>query len=386
MIYFDNSATTGLCAGAVNKMKEAMECYGNPSSLHSVGYRASEILNEARSAVESSLGLRRGSGWKLIFTGSGTEANNLAIMGSVDAKERRKSNRIITTDSEHPSVSEPLARLERNGFEIVKLSTRGGIIDMNEYREALEKGAFMVSIMMVNNETGAVYDIAGMFSLAKRLCPDVILHCDATQGYMKVNFNLMRLGADMVTVSAHKIHGPKGIGALCVAPDIIKQKKLVPIIRGGGQEDGFRSGTENMIGIAGFGGAAAEMFTSRGDKIARIASLRDYTEKLLESIDEIRINRPQGERAPHIINLTLPSIKSETMVHFLSSKGISVSGGSACSSHNEKASAALLGFGISQKDAVCSLRISLCDTNTEEEADELTSALAEGVKTLVRAK
>ena len=386
MIYFDNSATTQLCAGAVNKMKEAMECYGNPSSLHSVGYRASEILAEARSSVETSLGIRRGSGWKLIFTGSGTEANNLAIMGSVDAKERRTSNRIITTDSEHPSVSEPLARLERSGFEIIKLSTHGGVIDMDEYREALGKGVFMVSVMMVNNETGAYYDVANMFSLARRLCPDAILHCDATQGYMKVNFNLMRLGADMVTVSAHKIHGPKGVGVLCVAPNIIKQKKLVPIIRGGGQEDGFRSGTENMIGIAGFGGAASEMADGRAEKIARITSLRDYTEKLLENIPEIRINRPAGARAPHIINLTLPSIKSETMVHFLSSKGISVSGGSACSSHNEKASAALLGFGLPQKDAVCSLRISLCDTNTEAEADALAAELEDGVKTLVRVK
>jgi cysteine desulfurase len=283
-------------------------------------------------------------------------------------------------------VSEPLARLERNGFEIIKLSTRGGVIDMDEYREALGKGAFMVSVMMVNNETGAYYDVANMFSLARRLCPDAILHCDATQGYMKVNFNLMRLGADMVTVSAHKIHGPKGVGVLCVAPSIIKQKKLVPIIRGGGQEDGFRSGTENMIGIAGFGGAASEIADGRTEKIARITVLRDYAEKLLENIPEIRINRPSGSRAPHIINLTLPSIKSETMVHFLSSKGISVSGGSACSSHNEKASAALLGFGISQKDAVCSLRISLCDTNTEAEADELATALEEGVKTLVRVK
>lgn len=386
MIYFDNSATTQLCAEAVNKMKEAMECYGNPSSLHSVGYRASEILAEARSSVESSLGIRRGSGWKLIFTGSGTEANNLAIMGSVDAKERRTSNRIITTDSEHPSVSEPLARLEKSGFEIIKLSTRNGIINMEEYRAALEKGAFMVSIMMVNNETGAYYDVANIFALARRICPDAILHCDATQGYMKVNFNLMRLGADMVTVSAHKIHGPKGVGVLCVAPNIIKQKKIVPIIRGGGQEDGFRSGTENMIGIAGFGGAAAEMSIGRAEKIAHITALRDYTEKLLEAIHEIRINRPAGARAPHIINLTLPSIKSETMVHFLSAKGISVSGGSACSSHNEKASAALLGFGISQKDAVCSLRISLCDTNTEAESDALAEALEEGVKTLVRVK
>jgi cysteine desulfurase len=365
-------------------MTEAMDCYGNPSSLHSVGYDASRMLEDARKNILASLGLRAGSGYSLIFTGSGTEANNLAIFGSVYAKARRLSNRIITTNSEHPSVGEPLAQLEKSGFEIVRLATRRGVIDMEELRKALAGGAFMVTVMMVNNETGAVYDIPGIFSLAKRLCPDAVTHCDATQGYMKLPFSPQKLNADMVTVSAHKIHGPKGIGALCVAPEIMKAKKLVPIIRGGGQESGFRSGTENMIGIAGFAGAAAEYYPHLAENSAKITALRVYTEKLIGSIEELRINKPEGERAPHIINLTLPGIKSETMVHFLSSKGIAVSSGSACSSHNEHISQSLIGFGLDAREAACSIRISFCDTNTEAEADALCGALREGLASLVR--
>ncbi len=385
MIYLDNSATTALGAGAIKKITEAMDCYGNPSSLHSVGFEASNLLGEARRSVAASLGLRAGSGYELIFTGSGTEANNLAISGSVAAKARRESNRIITTDSEHPSVGEPLAQLGREGFEIIKLPTRRGVINLDDYEKVLSGGAFMVTIMMVNNETGAIYDIAGMFALAKRLCPGVITHCDATQGYMKLAFTPKKLGADMLTVSAHKIHGPKGVGALCVSPDILKARKLVPIIRGGGQEWGFRSGTENIIGITGFGGAAAEYYPVLAENSAKITALRNYTENKLLTLG-VRINRPEGGRAPHIINLTLPGIKSETMVHYLSSRGFAVSSGSACSSHNEHISQSLTGFGLDAKEAACSIRVSFCDTNTEAEADMFCEALKDGLATLIRSK
>ncbi|MGI6167588.1 MAG: cysteine desulfurase family protein [Eubacteriales bacterium] len=385
MIYLDNSATTRLCARAIEKMTEAMGCYGNPSSLHSMGLEAQKLLEEARGAICDSLGIRPGSGYSLIFTGSGTEANNLAILGSAAAKRRRVSNRIITTDSEHPSVSRPLGRLEEAGFTIVRLHTRGGVIDFDEYREELLRGAFMVTVMMVNNETGAVYDVAGMFDLAKQLCPDVITHCDATQGYFKIVFTPQKIKADLVTVSAHKIHGPKGVGALSVSPEIKKRRAIVPIILGGGQEEELRSGTENLICIAGFGGAASEYAPRAVEYAKDIAALRDYTEKNLEELEGIRINRPRGMRAPHIISLTLPGIKSETMVNFLSSKGIAVSGGSACSSRREKVSAALLGFGLERHEVACSLRISLCYTNTNEDADALCAALGEGIATLVRA-
>lgn len=384
MIYLDNSATTALCEEARIKMNEAMDCFGNPSSLHSVGYSAGLLLGEARRAVEASLGLTPGGGYRVIFTGSGTEANNLAIAGSAAAKPRFPSKRIITTDTEHPSVAEPLKNLEAAGFEIVRLSTRGGVIDPAEYRAALEGGVFMVSVMMVNNETGALYDVASLFALARRIAPGVITHCDATQGYLKLCFTPMRLGADLLTLSAHKVHGPKGVGALCVSPGIIKAKKLSPILRGGGQEGGLRSGTENMIGIAGFGGAAAEYYPKLNSISEKLAALRDYTESRLLTLNGISLNRPAGARAPHIINLTLPGIKSETMVHFLASRGISVSSGSACSSRGDKVSASLLGFGLNKRDAACSIRVSFCDRNTEAEADALAAALAEGLASLAR--
>ncbi len=384
MIYLDNSATTALSAGAIHKMNEAMDCCGNPSSLHSVGYAASRLLEEARSAVAASLGQRARGGYELIFTGSGTEANNLAITGTATAKPRRGTARIITTDAEHPSVSKPIAQLEREGFEIIMLSTRGGVIDLEQYESALGGGAFMVSLMMVNNESGAVFDVADIFARAKLRCPGVITHCDATQAYMKLAFTPQRIGADLLTVSAHKVHGPKGVGALLVSPEIIKSRNLVPIIRGGGQENSFRSGTENMIGIAGFGGAVAEYYPHLSARSAKISELRDYCESTLSVLEGIRLNRPRGERAPHIINLTLPGIKSETMVHFLSSRGIAVSSGAACSSRGGKVSRSLLAFGLEEGEAENSIRISLCYTNTKAEIDALSSALREGLDTLVR--
>lgn len=384
MIYLDNSATTALCVKAKQKMSEAMDCFGNPSSLHSVGYEASVLLDGARTAVSASLGLRRGCGWEIIFTGSGTEANNTAIMGAAYAKERHITRRIITTDSEHPSVSEPLAYLEAHGFEVVRLSTRGGVLDMTELESALKDGALMISLMLVNNETGARYDVERAFAIARRMCPDIVIHCDATQGYLKMPLNAARLGADMITVSAHKIHGPKGVGVLAIAPDVIKTKRIIPFVRGGGQEKGFRSGTENMIGIAGFWGAVEQGTANVAESVAKMARLRDAAAERLGAIDGIKLNIPQGARAPHILNITLPDIKSETMVHFLSSRGIAVSAGSACSAHSEKVSDSLLAFGLDRRAASCSLRISLCENNTEADIDALTAALSEGVNTLVR--
>ena len=386
MIYLDNSATTALSVKAKQKMSEAMDCFGNPSSLHSVGYEASVMLDGARAAVASSLGLRRGCGWEVVFTGSGTEANNTAIMGAAYAKERHITRRIITTDSEHPSVSEPISYLEAHGFEVVRLSTRGGVLDMQQLESALRGGALMISIMLVNNETGARYDVERAFSLARRLCPDIVIHCDATQGYLKMPLNAARLGADMITVSAHKIHGPKGVGALCISPETIKTKRIIPFVRGGGQEKGFRSGTENMIGIAGFWGAVEQGSADVAASVAKMAKLRDCAAEKLSAIEGIKLNIPAGARAPHILNITLPNIKSETMVHFLSARGIAVSAGSACSAHSEKVSDSLLAFGLDRTAASCSLRISFCENNTPDDIDALAAAIAEGVGTLVRIK
>ena len=380
-IYFDNSATTALSESVKEAMRAAMDNYGNPSSLHSCGLSAEKLLREARKNIGEALGVRSLKDSELIFTSCGSEASNLAIFGTVFAKTRRTANKIITTDSEHPSVEKPLRRLEENGFNVVRIPTRKGILDM----EMLEKeadGVLLASMMMANNETGAIYNVEEAFGIIKRKSPDAVTHCDAVQGFLKKKFTVSSLGADLITVSAHKIHGPKGVGALYISPDIIKKKKLIPYILGGGQEFGLRSGTENTVGIAGFGRAAKDGYASLEQSVRVMLSVRDYIVSHMPS--EIRVNLPEGERAPHIVNITLPRIKSETMLHFLSSKGIFVSSGSACSSHSSTPSSALIAFGLSPKEADCSLRISLCENNTTEEADALISALSEGLDALVR--
>ncbi len=379
-IYFDNSATTALTEQVKRAMNEAMECYGNPSSLHSAGLEAEKILREARKSIAEALGVRSLRDSQLIFTSSGSEASNLAIFGSVYAKARRTANKIITTDSEHPSVENPMKRLEAEGFKIVRIPTKCGELDMEMLCKEAE-GVLLASIMMVNNETGALYDVEKAFKTIKAKSPDAVCHCDAVQGFLKKKFTPQSLGADLITISAHKIHGPKGVGALYIDPDMIKKKKIVPYILGGGQEYGLRSGTENTIGIAGFGAAAKEGSASLEPSLEKMRELRNYI--ISNMPGEIKVNDPKNA-APHVVNITLPRIKSETMLHYLSSKGIFVSSGSACSSHSATPSSALIAFGLSPKDADCSLRISLCELNTKEDADALVSSLGEGLASLVR--
>ncbi len=382
MIYLDNSATTALCPEAKQAMCEAMECYGNPSSVHALGHSAATLLRESRAAVAEALGERYIKDGQLIFTASGTEASALAILGTAHAKERRSATTILTTDSEHPSVAQNLARLEREGFRIVRVPTRGGVPDMDTVRAHLNKDLFMVSMMLVNNETGAIYPVGEIFAMAKTANPACICHCDAVQGFLKVPMTVKSLGADLITVSAHKIHGPKGVGALYVSPRLLTARALAPVYGGGGQEWGFRSGTENIIGIAGFAAAARAGLAKRGAWAAHTAAL---TQHLIDALHggEITVNLP-CKRAPHILNITLPDIKSETMLRYLSTKGIAVSAGSACSSHAKAPSGTLIAFGLSPEAADCSLRISLSAENTKEQIDALVGALAGGVRELVR--
>ncbi len=379
----DNSATTALCDAAKQAMLQAMECYGNPSSLHAAGLDAEHMVKKAREQVLSALGVRGNVG-QVYFTSSGTEANNLAILGSAYAKERRAGGRIVTTEGEHSSVEMVLRDLEKKGFDVVRIPTRDGVLDMDFACKAITKDTLLVTTMMVNNETGALYDLKALFALAKRNAPGVVTHCDAVQGFMKTIFSPAAIGADMVTVSSHKIHGPKGVGALYVSSEVLKAKKLIPVTLGGGQESGMRSGTENTIGIAGFGAACAKAQSTLRDDLRRMTALRTYLEQKLAKIGEITLNLPKGNRAPHIVNLTLPNIKSETMLHYLSGKGIYVSSGSACSSHGHATSRALSAFGLGAEQADCSLRVSLCPANTEEEIDALCAALDAGVRELVR--
>lgn len=383
-IYLDNSATTPLSENVRETLIRTMDCYGNPSSLHRLGQNAETIKEEARARVLRALGIRpRSNDGTVIFTSSGTEASSLAIFGSAYAKERRSANRILTTDSEHPSVARAMERLEKDGFEVVRIPTKRGVLDMDALEEALAKPILLASFMLVNNETGAIYAVGDAFRQIKARYTDALTHCDAVQAFMKVPFTAASLGADMITVSGHKIHAPKGIGALYVASSVLKAKKLVPFLVGGGQENGMRSGTENILGIAAMGAAAAEMQENRQSNADTVNALRDYAEERLGTLP-LRINRPAGGYLPHIIHLTLPDIKSETMLHALSADGIYVSSGSACSSHSKTPSGALLAFGLSAHEADCSLRISLSHYNTKEDIDALAESLEKNLTRLVR--
>ena len=221
MIYLDNSATTEISAVAKEKMLEAMDVYGNPSSTHKAGMEARKIIDDAREKVAMALGAGRVGAENLIFTACGSESNNTAILGTAYAKEKRRANKIITTDSEHPSVENVMKKLEKDGFEVVRLSTKGGVINEQEFLTAVDEKTLLVSIMLVNNETGAVYDVKKLFSMAKRKNPEIVTHCDAVQGFLKIPFTPKTISADLVSISAHKIHGPKGVGALYISPEII---------------------------------------------------------------------------------------------------------------------------------------------------------------------
>ncbi len=386
-VYLDNSATTQMSEAAKAKMTEAMELFGNPSSLHREGDRASRALKEARKEILATLGVRATSDEhlrQLVFTSCGTEATSTAIFGSAYAKERREATRILTTDSEHPATYRALDRLSKDGFEIVKISTKGGILNADELAAALSKPIFLATFMLVNNETGALYDVKSAFDAIKKKYPSAITHCDAVQGYLKVRFTPMTLGADLISLSAHKIHGPKGIGALYISPRMIKEKRIAPFLFGGGQESGMRSGTENTLGILAFAAAAKEGFASMAKDVPYIASLREYAKERLSAL-ELKINEP-AVPAPHVLSVTLPDIKSQTMLSHLSGRGICVSSGSACSSHSLNTSPTLLAFGLSDKEADSTVRISFSKYNTKDDVDALANALADGLRTLVRIK
>ena len=383
MIYLDNSATTEISAVAKEKMIGAMEIYGNPSSTHTLGIEAKRVIDRAREQVAAALGCGRVNAENLIFTSCGSEANDTAILGSVYSKKNRRGNKIITTDSEHPSVENVMKKLENDGFEVIRVRSHGGVLDEEQFVSSLDDKVLLVSLMMVNNETGAAYDVKKLFAVAKRLAPNAVTHCDAIQGFLKLPFTPKSIGADLVSISAHKIHGPKGVGALYVDPEIIKTRKLVPYIIGGGQEGGLRSGTENIVGIAGFGAAAEQGKRDFVQSVAKMVELRDLCESRVVAAGA-RPNIPTGNRAPHILSVTLPDIKSETMLNYLSGKGICISAGSACSAHSKNMSPTLLNFGLTSHEADCTVRVSFSEYNTESDVQTFITALTEGIDTLVR--
>ena len=384
-IYLDNSATTKICKRALEKYVEVSEeTFGNPSSLHGYGFSAEKVLKDVRASVLSSIGERDAT---VVFTASGSEANNLAIIGRALAKERyKKGAKIITTSGEHASVREPLRRLSEMGFCIAEIPTLNGKVDLEALRRELTPDVVLVTVMMVNNETGALYDVYSISKLVHESCPEALIHVDATQSYMKVRFTKRQLGADMITLSSHKIEGPKGVGALVIDNKIMKSRGLSPIILGGGQEGGLRSGTENVPAVAAFGEAITYCTEGLTERIAKMNSLREALISEISSDDilkSISMTLPESH-APHILNITLPSIKSETALHYLSSLGIYVSSGSACSSNSKHSSSALVAYGRSIDEADSSIRISFSPENTIDDVRALCDGLRSALTKLAR--
>lgn len=385
-VYFDNSATTRISESALEKYIEVSRTvFGNPSSLHALGFAAEREITAAREAILRTLGSPQGT---LVFTASGSEANNLALFGRLHAKERyRRGAKILTTAGEHASVSEVLRALGSEGVKVVEIPTAGGTLDTEVLEREMTPDVVLVTMMLVNNETGALYDLAAVSRLMKSKSPEAVLHIDATQGYLKVPASPKALGADMMTLSSHKIEGPKGVGALYVSSDLLKKRGLSPWILGGGQEGGLRSGTENVPGIAAFAVAALDGAGEFSVRAEKTEALRTYLLRRLSDEPALAGIRPvlPADHAPHILNLTLPKIKSETMLHYLSSEGICVSSGSACSSNGGgHLSSALIAFGRTAAEADTSIRVSFSYRNTEEEVDLLIAALTRGVAKLSR--
>lgn len=378
IIYLDRSATTPLSDAVKKTIIETMDRFGNPSSLHNLGVDGEHILTESKRALLSALGTPDAKASELIFTGGGSEANNLALTGVAHAKAANRGGRIITTAAEHPSVLECLKSLEKEGYEVVYIPAPHGVLDLSAFMQAMTPKTFLVSMMLVNNETGAVNDLAPIFAMAKSVNPAVVTHTDAVQAFMKLRFSPKSLGADLISISGHKIGAPKGVGALYVCPEVTKTKRLSPIIFGGGQENGMRAGTENTLGIAAFGTAARQ-------GLQNTAEVRGIREKLISALgDRVRINTPDGKYLPNIISVTLPDIKSETMLHFLSFKGIYVSSGSACSSHSKHQSHVLADFGLSGRDSDCTLRLSFDASLSDDQIAFVGRAFAEGIDRLAK--
>lgn len=362
--YLDNSATTKVSDGVRDIVIKTMtKDYGNPSSLHMKGIEAEKYLKEAREIIAKSLKVQDK---EIIFTSGGTESNNMALIGIARAY-KRSGKHIITTAIEHASVSATMKYLEEEGFEVTYLNVdKSGRIDTEELKNAIREDTILVSVMYVNNEIGAVEPIEEIGSIIKEKNPNTIFHVDAIQAFGKYKILPKKLKIDALSVSGHKIHGPKGVGFLYVADKV----KIKPIIFGGGQQRGMRSGTDNVPGIAGLGQAVKEAYTDMETKVSVMTELKDYlTDRLLE-LEDVRVNSRKGtDGAPHIISVSFIGVRSEVMLHSLEEKGVYVSSGSACSSNKPSVSATLKSIGLNKEALDSTLRFSLSDTTTREETD-----------------
>lgn len=370
MIYLDNSATTRPNAACVAAMNEMLtDCWFNPSSVYRPGMDAAHRLKTARIQIAQALGAEPE---RVFFTSGGTEADNWAIFST--AKRLGKRGRhIVTTAVEHHAVLHPMQQLESQGFEVTYLQPdETGFVSVDALRAALRPDTILVSVMMVNNESGAVMPIADMVRATRRISPLALFHTDAVQGFLKVPFKAKTLGADLISISGHKVHGPKGVGALYIRPGL----PLPAFIHGGGQESNFRSGTENVPGICGFGAAVAA--TDAAGDIAKMTRLRDLAREILPEVPGLCLLGKQD--APHIVNLSLPGVRSQGIINCLQSEGIYVSAGSACSKGHR--SHVLDAMHLPPAVIDGSVRVSFSADNEEQDVRALQAALLKARQTL----
>ena len=362
--YLDNSATTRCSKAAADKMVLLLtEDFGNPSSLHMKGVIAEKYINEAKKKIARTLKCQEK---EIVFTSGGTESNNLAIIGSAMANQRAGKH-IITTQVEHASVANTMKFLEDNGFEITYLGVNhDGRISLEELKAAMRPDTILVSIMQVNNEIGAVMPVEEAGRLIKEINPNTLFHVDAIQSYGRLHISPKNMNCDLLSVSGHKIHGPKGSGFL-----YIKDKtKIKPIIYGGGQQKGMRSGTENVPAIAGLGVAAEEIYTDLDTKIEAMYALKSHFINEVTRIDGVTVNGLTDKTsAPHIVSVSVQGVRAEVILHTLEDKNIYVSAGSACSSNKPAVSATLKAIGLPKELLDSTVRFSFCVDTTIEEID-----------------
>ena len=388
--YLDNSATTRAGENVIKTVAKVMaEDFGNPSSKHKKGVESEAYLNDAKKTIAKLLKVEEK---EILFTSGGTESNNLALIGTALANQRQ-GRHIITTCFEHPSVLEPLKYLSEqktDPFEITYLTVdEKGHISLSELEDAIRPDTILVSVMMVNNEIGALQDIGKIGALIKQKNPKTLFHVDAIQAFGKYEIYPKKMKIDLLSVSSHKFHGPKGVGFLYIN----EGTKVRPQILGGGQQKGMRSGTDNVPGIAGMAVAAAEAYANREDNVRHMIALKNMltdglTQLAAENKDgsySIRINSQKDDlSAPHIVSATFLPVKSEVLLHALEERGVYVSSGSACSSNKPGLSGTLQSIGLSAKEADCTLRFSFCKDNTAGEVAYTLEQLKELLPLLSR--
>ncbi|MEE3436995.1 MAG: cysteine desulfurase family protein [Lachnospiraceae bacterium] len=378
-IYFDNSSTTVVSPEAARiVMKVMTEDYGNPSSMHLKGVAAEKYVREARVKIAKTLRAKEN---EIYFTSGGSESTNWALIGGALAN-RRAGNTILTSAFEHPAVSEPLKFLESQGFHIERIPVdHEGRLRLDVLREKMTEDVILLSFMYVNNEIGAVNPVEEIGKMKTELCPKALFHVDAIQAYGKYRICPKELKIDLLSVSGHKLHGPKGTGFLYKA----ESAKLLPLIYGGGQQGGMRSGTENVPGAAGLGVACEEAYTDFEENVAYLRKLKARLVAGLREIPDTVIHgMPGDEGAPHIVNAAFLGAGSEVLLHTLEDRGIYISAGSACSTHKRAGSPTLTAIGASKAEMESSVRFSFSELNTEEEVDEALTVLREVLPVLRR--